>query len=82
LKLIDNKINLQGNNFKIFNISTNINVSNYEILSKMQKLMKKKVKLKFKQADKRENFLPLSDGERGVLLPGAPNPVYLINKVN
>lgn len=32
----------------------------------MQKLMKKKVKLKFKQADKRENFLPLSDGDNKI----------------
>jgi len=58
IQLINTKNTKKDRNFKIFNIVSKLNVSNYQIFLKMQKLMKKKGKIKFKQADQKENFFP------------------------
>lgn len=58
IQLINTKNTKKDKNFKIFNIISKLNISNYQIFLKMQKLMKKKGKIRFKQADKKENFFP------------------------
>lgn len=66
LKILNDKNKYTKNSFQLFNILTKLNISNYDILLSMEKLMKKKAQIIFKQADKRENFFPFTKRMRNV----------------
>lgn len=64
IQILIDKNKYTKSNFQLFNVLTKLNISNYDILLSMEKLMKKKAQILFKQADKRENFFPFTKRER------------------
>jgi len=66
LKYLNKKKIFKKKNFELFNVTTNLNLSNQEILSGMEKLMKKNARILLKQVDKRENFYPFSKNDKKV----------------